>query len=763
MLDSHGKYLLAFCIALVSASFPNPAMADPSPPLAVSTQADPDAPRRTMVLHMADMAQGQQHRLWGRHPAESLEFTLRRDQVVESAALNLVFTPSPVLEPRLSHLRVYLNEELMGVIPVEPTEQSLRQTKTVTLDPRVMTRFNRLRLEFVGHYKGVCEDEQNSALWLDISRDTSVRIVSQALRTVNDLAFFPEPFFDVRDMSAQSIPLVFPAAPSSDQLRAGAILSSYFGSLSKWRRARIPVHYGSLPVSNAVVFATNHARPGVLAGYPRVDGPTVAMISHPSSPYFKLLLILGRDTADLVTAASALAIGNMIFRGQSVQVKEVQQLAPRMPYDAPNWAPVDRPVALSELLDYPEQLDVSGMQPRPILVSLNLPPDLFVWRNSGIPTAIRYRYSSPRHADESRLSLSLNGRFVNSYLLHPQDSDSGLARLRLAVRGSENVGDRDQLVMPALKLGGENQLRFDFSFAGTGAVAGQDQPCQILSSSDFRATIDEQSTMDFSGFHHYLEMPNLRSFAGSGFPFSKMADLSETVVVLPRTPTAAQAQTLFETLAGIGSQVGYPALGVRVSHDWNVAQNEDADLLLIGSTPDSLKARPDARLLMLDARSALQHARQSRHADAMPSPVAYTRAGLRSEREATSRVMVNSVAPMAAIVGMQSTSHPQRSVVALLGTTDEDFLLLRDALSDSGKRDVMRGSVVIIRESGVSSEMVGPHYYVGHLPWWQKVWFALSDQPFALLLGSLLSVLTIAVLLWIGLYRVARRRLQHVD
>src|SRR5690606_37266203 len=100
MLDSRGKYLLAFCIALVSASFPNPAMADPSPPLAVSTQADPDAPRRTMVLHMADMAQRQQHRLWGRHPAESLEFTLRRDQVVESVALNLVFTPSPVLEPR---------------------------------------------------------------------------------------------------------------------------------------------------------------------------------------------------------------------------------------------------------------------------------------------------------------------------------------------------------------------------------------------------------------------------------------------------------------------------------------------------------------------------------------------------------------------------------------------------------------------------------------------------------------------------------------
>src|SRR5690606_32645297 len=117
-------------------------VADPLLVPAVTIPADRDAPRTSMVLHMANMAHGEMHRLWGRNPAESLEFTLRRDQVVESAELNLVFTPSPVLSPRLSHLRVYLNEELMSVIPVEPSEQGLRQTKTVKLDARVMTRFN---------------------------------------------------------------------------------------------------------------------------------------------------------------------------------------------------------------------------------------------------------------------------------------------------------------------------------------------------------------------------------------------------------------------------------------------------------------------------------------------------------------------------------------------------------------------------------------------------------------------------------------------
>lgn len=755
------KWLVALCLAIICSAAA--AQLSGGVPQVLNRPVAPDRqpPRTTQTLYLTDMAYGEVFRLLGQRNTQLLEFTLRRDQVVETAELNLFFTPSPALLPRVSHLRVYLNDELMGVIPVDVEQPGARQQKSIALDPRVMTRFNRVRLEFVGHYTDVCQDESHSALWLDISRDTRIQLVQQMLPIANDLAFLPEPFFDTQDMTPQSIPFVFAAAPSRDELRAGAILSSYFGSLSRWRRAQLPVHYDALPNSHAVVFATNETRPHFLSGYPRVDGPTVDMVSHPDNSFLKMLLILGRDNTDLIAAASALAIGHSLFRGQSVQVGEVRQLVPRKPYDAPNWAPVDRPIAFSELLEYPEQLDVSGLYPKPVLVSMSLPPDLFVWRNSGIPTAIRYRYSSPRSADDSRLSLSLNGRFVGSYLLRPEEGSSALSRMRLAVRGSENISDRERMIMPALKLGGQNQLRFDFSFAG-GSGNTQREPCQPAVATDVRAAIDEQSTIDFSGFHHYLEMPNLRSFAGSGFPFSKMADLSETIVVVPRNPSVAQTTALFETLAGIGSQVGYPALGVRVVHDWNVAQAADADVLLIGPMPENLRARPDARLLLLDAQATLNQPRKPRYAGATAAAV-FNTTGVQPEHEATSRVMVQSLAPMAAVVGMQSAHHPQRSVVALLGTTDEDFELLREGLADSGKREAMRGSVVLIRESGVASEMVGPHYYVGYLPWWQKLWFALSEQPVLLVLGSLLVVVILSTLLWMGLYRVARRRLRHVD
>ncbi len=56
--------------------------------------------------------------LRGVNPNGSIEFGMRSDEVVSRAVLNLEYTPSPSLLPVQSQLKVYLNDELMGVLPV---------------------------------------------------------------------------------------------------------------------------------------------------------------------------------------------------------------------------------------------------------------------------------------------------------------------------------------------------------------------------------------------------------------------------------------------------------------------------------------------------------------------------------------------------------------------------------------------------------------------------------------------------------------------
>ncbi|NNG64083.1 cellulose biosynthesis cyclic di-GMP-binding regulatory protein BcsB, partial [Pseudomonas fragi] len=557
--------------------------------------------------------------------------------------------------------------------------------------------FNRVRLEFIGHYTDICEDPANSTLWVNISRSSSITLQEQALSLTNDLAFFPLPFFDPRNSGKLELPFVFAANPTLGEQKAAAILASYFGSQSNWRGASFPVLYDALPsVQNkeatqpSVVFATNDHRPAFMSDlekFPAVTAPVVELIDHPDAPYSKILLIMGRNEEDLATAAKALALGGNLLRGSRVTIDKVEELQPRKPYDAPAWMRTDRPVRFAELISYPQQLQVSGLQPRPITLDVNLPPDLFVWRNQGIPLRTQYRYTAPSANDDSRLNISLNEQFITSLPLVRKDTSS-LEELRLAVLSNDTANANDKLVVPSLKIGDRNRLRFDFNFASTMGSAQRDR-CQTILPANTQAIIDEDSTIDLSGYHHYISMPDLKAFARSGFPFSRMADMSESIVVVPAKTTPTQISTLLEAVAGISARSGYPAFGLRLSDDWQAAAKEDADLLLLGQMAPEMRDNPDLSLLLQRQRDMLVQPYGNSAIDANnrrgPSPDQRNKPANRTE--------VTAQAPIAAILGMQSPHHDQRSIVALLGNDDADYNLLRDAIGDSGKLDAVAGSV----------------------------------------------------------------------
>ena len=733
----------------VADSQPTATLADPAAPVVVLD----NAPTRDVKLTFAKIAPPPGSMvLRGARPEGSVEFGMRSDEVVAKALLNLDYTPSPSLLPVQSPLKVYLNDELMGVLPVTKEQLGKKVSAQIPIDPLYITDFNRVRLEFIVPYRDVCENPASSTLWLDVGRESYLDLTYQSLNVRNDLSHFPVPFYDSRDNRQLTLPMVFASAPDVLQQQAAAIIASWFGSKAGWRGQQFPVQFNQLPDRNAIVFATNDKRPDFLREHPPVKAPTIEMIDHPDNPYVKLLVVFGRDDKDLLQAAKGIAQGNILFRGSSVTVDDVKQLQARKPYDAPNWVRTDRAVTFAELKTYEQQLQSSGLVPDSINVALNLPPDLYLLRANGIDMNLNYRYTMPPIKDSSRMDISLNDQFLQSFSLNSSQDVNKLI-LRLPVLQGLLDG-KTEVTIPALRLGAMNQLRFDFQYMNP-MPGGSIDNCITFQPVQNHVVIGDDSTIDFSKYYHFMAMPDLRVFANAGFPYSRMADLADTLVVVPKSPTEGQVATLLETAGGIGAQTGLAAINLRMTDDGSQIKDKDADLLLIGSIPQALKDDTKINLLVEATKSWVKM--PMRHYD-LASIYPDTEA-----RTPNTRTDVTSTGPMAAIIGFQSPYNDQRSVVALLADSPRGNELLTQALNDSGKRAAMFGSVAVIRESGVNSLRVGDIYYIGHLPWFERIWFALSSHPVLLAILAAVSIVLLAWVLWRMLRIISRRRLDLDD
>lgn len=721
-----------------------------------SLPPQPAAPLRNSQLSFVKLAPPPgSMTLSGTRTSGQIEFGVRSDEVVTRALLNLTYRPSPALLPVLSQLKVYLNDELIGLITITPDQPGKEIQTQLAIDPHYIADFNRVRFELVGHYANICENPANSTIWLDIGKESGIDLTLQKLPLKNDLSHFPEPFFDTRDTRPLTLPMVFAAQPDIKQQRAAAILASWFGSKAAWRGQRFQVLYNQLPQQqHAVVFATNDARPDFLKDLPPVVKPTVEIVSQPDSPYEKMLLILGRNDDDLLTAVQGIAQGELLLRGGTSTIDRVTLLAPRQPYDAPNWVRTDRRTTFAELTQYENQLQSDGLLPNPISLTLNLPPDLFLVRARGIDMDLSYRYTAPFQSDGSRLAVNLNNQFIQDYPLPPKNT-AGQQLLHIPL--IQGMLDKNhELLIPALRLGVVNQLRFDFDYANTFIGGNADGRCETVTPVGHHVVVDDSSSIDFSGYRHYIEMPSLRAWANAGFPFSRYADLAQTLVLMPPKPDVQQVSTLLNAMGNSGAQTGYPALRVQLTDDWATAKKQDVDLLMIGVIPKDLQN--DLRIPALVDATASWLKEPVRRVTPQMNPQSGR------DQTAESTTAISSRGPLATVIGFQSPFYDQRSVVALLADgTPRGWQLLNEAMSDSDKRGAMSGSTAMIRESGVNSLRVGESYYVGHLPWWERLWSLLSTHPFWLALCTLFVVVLFALMTWRLMRIITRRRLLDED
>ncbi len=516
-------------------------------PAGPATAATATGTTRQEVLTLKDLGANSPIRLLGVQGEGSLPFSIRRDEVATGGKIDVSFAYSPALIPELSHLTVLLNGEVIGSIP-PPKEKASGLTVALPINPVLFHQDNRILFRFIGHYTLGCEDPLDPRLWLVLSNASAITMQLQKLTLANDLSLLPAPFYDSKDMQALTLPFVFAGRPSPSTLQAAGIAASWFGSLASYKGATFPVSFDTIPTTNAVVFATNAEKPAGVS-LPDLSGPTISVVTNPNNPEAKLLLVMGRTPQELAAAAQTLALGSVALSGQT-QVVGAPDIPERKPYDAPRWIPTDRPVRLGELAQ-PADLQGSGLVPGLLTVNFRTAPDIFVWGNAGIPLDVRYRYpaGSWLNYDGSRFDVSIN----NSYLSSLPLTQEGTVQQAKEIISPDFVLNEQTVRIPPYYIFGQNQLQFYYKLNPRKLEA-----CQGVLPSNLQESIDPDSTIDLSNTERFASLPNLAFFVNSGYPFTRLADLSQTAVVIPDQLTPVERPDLPDADGHDGRFDGFP-------------------------------------------------------------------------------------------------------------------------------------------------------------------------------------------------------------
>jgi cellulose synthase (UDP-forming) len=689
----------------------------------------------------------------------SIFFSVPQTQVVKTAKFHIRYHFSPGLIPELSHLKVSLNGTLFATLPVTAPqipvhgdltpEQKLTEgaildernallEATLTMPADLLVHSNELTFEFIGHYTLQCEDPSHSTLWSHVDSNSTIELAGSLIPLQNDLKLLPLPFYDSAVNLHPVIPIVFLSQPTPQAIRAAGIVASYFGILTNDHPVHFPVTFGTIPTGNAIVIGDPGSIPASL-NVTSASGPTIAMRTNPGDPYAKVLVLTGDTPENLVIAAQELALQRDMLAGDQQSGGLIEKPKERRPDDAPRWMSTEH----RETLAYITQgTDLQGDGSVPVGVYMRLPPDLyFEGGPQNLGYHLTYRYNGIPLANESSLQVYMNGTYVSSTPLPHTEQAS--AQLETVVP------------VPIITLrpfSNSLLMRFVFQIAKKGK-------CQDTAPLNLQGSIIKDSYLDIQNIPHWAILPNLEIFANAGYPFTRKADLADTAVVLPDSPSSDEIEMFLTFMGHFGAQTGYPVINVTVTDNDGMKNDSSKDYLVLGTMDDqpalnrlgsSLPVKIDAGGLHIQDTqgffSPIQHAWwKVRSSDHVQSGQLETTNGL----------------PDALIEGIEWPSHSGHSVV-LVALRDKSVVpnFLNVFLKTSQSSDIQQSVSVLHGTHFVSYRIGDTVYKIGSLSPWIRLNMLFAQNPLLVVICIFVFCVLMAALIRAMLRRRARARLQ---
>jgi hypothetical protein len=264
---------------------------------------------------------------------------------------------------------------------------------------------------------------------------------------------------------------------------------------------------------------------------------------------------------------------------------------------------------------------------------------------------------------------------------------------------------------------------------------------QVVNTNSINANINPNSTIDISGMQHFIQMPNLAAFSNSGFPFSRLADLSETAVVLPDNPNTYDYSAYLAVLGRIGRLTGYPVTSVTLTSAGQIDLVKDKDLLVITSGNES-------KSLLKQWESVIPSSNHSIFK--IPNNWNDVKSWFGSNEKFD--IYQNTF-----ITGFKSPLDSNHNVVLISSLNPEKLTDLTASLD--GSMGPIFGSLMRLNEDQMELVSDQHNYYSGSLPWTVYLPWLISEYLVLFMLISAIAVAILSLLIYLALNARRRKRL----
>jgi hypothetical protein len=644
--------------------------------------------------------------------------------IVKKIYLHLEIEKSISLVKKRSSLSVFFNDKIVAQKHFDPL------VNIMVIDTKIPVKhlepYNDIKIRAIHHYcVNCCEYDGSPELWSKIDLKKSyVKIKYEEKPILSDTLLIRDYVLDPKLYNPVKFSIMTENLDNT-YITMATKLAGYIGNYIKYRK--IKINYTKTLPSDKDTFIIGSK--DFIAKMLDIRGkiPDIYIYPNPKNLNKAIVVISGDTLKDIEKSLySFIGLKKNVYTGKYYDINSVKKLDTNV-YSSFINIPLGEKIYLKNL-GY-DDFEFKGVYPPPAIIKFRLPEGLYLNQHKTFTFHLAFNYGAGARKD-SVINIYLNSKYVTSLKM---DKKYG------------TVFEEKDINIPVYMLAeGLNEIKVEYAMMAPGGGF-----CIAPNTNTLRGTIfSSQSYIKVPYMPYWFKMPYLEYFVDTGFPYTFKMFLNDTAFLINEKNNKVLS-SLFTLASYIGSKMKAPPFELKVYSNINDDLKSKHIIYIGRNIPMELQQKSPLKITdNIDV--------------SIPIIKKVKNLFYKSDNKILKLNYINSLTKQVFFLMYQSPYNTQKVVTVIYsknldGLENAVYRLYEPKFASHIKGDV---SIWDFYVKEFFSDNIGNKFYIGNLPFIDKIMFELGFSPVKLVIVTVIIVLLIALILKKLLDYREKRRLE---